>query len=49
MITKDNVAISIDAAVYYKVVNSRYASYRVANVIQAVSELTYAILKNSAG
>lgn len=49
IITKDNVSISIDASVYYKVINSRYAHYRVQNFNVAIAEVTYAILKNTCG
>jgi regulator of protease activity HflC (stomatin/prohibitin superfamily) len=49
IITKDNVSINIDAAVYYRVVNPRYAYYRVQNFNIAISEVTYAILKNTCG
>lgn len=49
IITKDNVSINIDAAVYFRVVNPRYAYYRVQNFNVAISEVTYAILKNTCG
>jgi hypothetical protein len=49
VITKDNVSINIDTAVYYKVVNPRFAYYRVQNFSLAIAEVTYAILKNTCG
>jgi SPFH domain / Band 7 family len=49
IITKDNVSINIDAAVYFRVVNPRYAYYRVQNFNIAIAEVTYAILKNTCG
>lgn len=49
IITKDNVSINIDASVYYRVVNARYAFYRVQNISVAIAEVTYAILKNTCG
>jgi erythrocyte band 7 integral membrane protein len=49
IITKDNVSINIDASVYYRVSNARYAYYRVQNFSQAIAEVTYAILKNTCG
>ena len=49
IITKDNVSINIDAAVYYRVVNARYTYYRVQNLNAAIAEVTYAILKNTCG
>jgi len=32
ILTKDNVSILIDASVYYRIVNARYATYRVVNI-----------------
>lgn len=49
IITKDNVSINIDASVYYRVVNTRYAYYRIQNVSVAIAQVTYAILKNTCG
>ena len=49
IITKDNVSINIDASVYYRVINARYAFYRVQNISAAIAEVTYAILKNTCG
>lgn len=49
IITKDNVSINIDASVYYRVINARYAYYRVQNINAAIAEVTYAILKNTCG
>ena len=37
VITKDNVMISIDASVYYKITNSKFAYYRVQNYRAAVA------------
>jgi regulator of protease activity HflC (stomatin/prohibitin superfamily) len=49
IITKDNVSLNIDASVYYRVINARYAFYRVQNFNVAIAEVTYAILKNTCG
>lgn len=43
------MSINIDASVYYRVVNARYAYYRVQNISAAIAEVTYAILKNTCG
>ena len=43
------MSINIDASVYYRVVLSRYAHYRVENANSAIAEVTYAILKNTCG
>lgn len=37
MLTKDNVSINVDAAVYYRVINSRFAVYRNNNVVRSVT------------
>lgn len=29
MLTKDNVSINVDASVYYRIINPRYAIYRI--------------------
>lgn len=49
IITKDNVSINIDASVYYRVINTRYAYYRIQNISVAIAQVTYAILKNTCG
>ncbi|CAK91706.1 unnamed protein product (macronuclear) [Paramecium tetraurelia] len=49
VMTKDNVTISIDASVYYRIKTSRFAVYRVENYDQAVRQITYAVLKNTVG
>ena len=49
IITKDNVSINIDASVYYRIVNTRYAHYRVQNLAMSIAEVTYGILKNTCG
>lgn len=41
--------INIDCSVYYRVINSRFAHYRVKDFRQAIEEMTYAILKNTCG
>jgi erythrocyte band 7 integral membrane protein len=49
VISKDNVMISIDASVYYRITNPRYRYYRVQNYKSAIAEVTYAVLKNICG
>lgn len=39
----------MDAAVYYRVVNPRFAYYRIQNYEAAIAEITFSILKNTAG
>ncbi|KRX09906.1 hypothetical protein PPERSA_05298 [Pseudocohnilembus persalinus] len=49
MLTKDNVSINVDASVYYRIINPRYAIYRINDFQTAVTELTYSLLKNTCG
>lgn len=49
MLTKDNVSIDVDAAVYFRITNSRYAIYRINDHVKAVQQLTYSLLKNTCG
>lgn len=48
-ITKDNIEVNIDAAVYYNIREPRIAFYSVADLPKAVSELTYATLRSVCG
>lgn len=49
IMTKDNVTIQIDASVYYIVRKPQFSQYRIENVTEAVSQVTYAVLKNAVG
>ena len=49
ILTKDNISITIDASVYYKVVDSKKATYRVKNIREAVQFLTFSSLRNTCG
>ncbi|EGR26930.1 spfh domain band 7 family protein [Ichthyophthirius multifiliis] len=49
ILTKDNVIVAIDAAVYYRIVEPRLSTFRVENIVLAISQLTYSILKNTCG
>jgi erythrocyte band 7 integral membrane protein len=49
ILTKDNITISVDACVYYTIIEPCYAVYRLENVKQAVSQMTHSTLKNTAG
>lgn len=48
-ITKDNIEVNIDAAVYYHIREPRTAFYSVENLPRSVSELTYATLRSVCG
>src|SRR3954452_12252621 len=49
VITEDNVTIGIDTVVYYQVTDSVKATYEVANVLQAMEQLTITTLRNVVG
>lgn len=49
LLTKDNISLSMDASVYYKIIDARKATYRVKNVRNAVEFLTYATLRYICG
>lgn len=48
-LTRDNISVSIDASVYFKITNARRAIYSVSNVSEAVRYLTFATLRNVVG
>jgi regulator of protease activity HflC (stomatin/prohibitin superfamily) len=41
--------LQIDACVYYTVTDPRLMVYRIQDIRESVSNITYAILKNTAG
>lgn len=49
ILTKDNISITIDASVYFRVVDSMKATYRVKNIRDAVQYLTFSSLRNTCG
>lgn len=49
IMTYDNICLKVSTTVYYQVINSRYAYFRVQDYHQAVEQITYAILKNTFG
>jgi len=49
VITQDNVTIGIDTVVYYQVTDAVKATYEVANVLQAMEQLTVTTLRNVVG
>jgi len=49
VITQDNVTIGIDTVVYYQVTDAVKATYEVANVLQAMEQLTITTLRNVVG
>ncbi len=49
VITSDNVGVSIDTVVYYRVTDARAATYEIAQPIQAIEQLTVTTLRNLIG
>lgn len=49
MITKDNVTISINALLYFQVINPKSAVYEIQNLPEAIEKLTQTTLRNLVG
>ena len=49
VITKDNVTISINALLYFQIVDSRSAVYEITNLVDAIEKLTQTTLRNLVG
>ena len=49
VITSDNLVVSIDSVIYYQVTDPMYATYEIANFIQAIEQLTVTTLCNVIG
>src|SRR5215470_17086923 len=49
VITSDNLVVSIDTILYYKVIDPVRATYEIANFIQAIEQLTVTTLRNVIG
>ncbi|WP_326553069.1 SPFH domain-containing protein [Micromonospora sp. NBC_01813] len=49
VITSDNLVVSIDTVLYFKVVEPRAATYEIANFLQAIEQLTVTTLRNVIG
>lgn len=49
ILTKDNINVSVDACVYYTITEAPYATFRLESIRNCVAQMTYAILKNTAG
>ena len=47
--TKDNILVSIDATVYYRIVIPRRSVFYINDLHQAVTQLTLATIKSIAG
>lgn len=49
VITKDNVTISINALLYFQIVDSKSAVYQITNLVDAIEKLTQTTLRNLVG
>ena len=49
VITKDNVTISINALLYFQIVDSKSAVYEITNLVDAIEKLTQTTLRNLVG
>lgn len=49
ILTKDNITVNIDTCVYYRIIDPRVATYRIANIVMSVAEVTYATLRTICG
>lgn len=49
VLTKDNLSLMLDTSVYFRIIDSRKATYQVKNINDAVSNLTFATLRNTCG
>ena len=49
VITSDNLVVSIDSVLYFKVVDPVRATYEIANFLQAIEQLTVTTLRNVIG
>src|SRR5690349_21856776 len=49
VITSDNLVVSIDTVLYFKVVHPVQATYEIANFLQAIEQLTVTTLRNVIG
>jgi regulator of protease activity HflC (stomatin/prohibitin superfamily) len=49
VITSDNLVVSIDTVLYFKVVDSVRATYEISNFLQAIEQLTVTTLRNVIG
>lgn len=48
-LTKDNLCLILDTSVYFRIIDSRKATYQVKDIKEAVANLTFATLRNSCG
>lgn len=44
ILSKDNITVNIDTIVYYRVVEVFKSAYRVKMIVEAIKEITYAVI-----
>ena len=49
VITKDNVSISINALIYFQIMDAKSAVYRIQNLPEAIEKLTLTTMRNVIG
>ncbi|MDP9799953.1 regulator of protease activity HflC (stomatin/prohibitin superfamily) [Arcanobacterium wilhelmae] len=49
VITSDNIVVSIDTVIYYQVTQPQWATYEIANPLQAIEQLAVTTLRNIIG
>ena len=49
VITKDNISVSVNAVVYYKIINSEKAILEIENFYYAISQLSQTTMRNAIG
>src|SRR5580765_2613009 len=49
VITEDNLVVSIDTVIYFRVTDAKAATYEIANYIQGIEQLTVTTLRNVIG
>lgn len=49
VLTKDNVVVTIDATVYFRIKDAKTAIFRIERYQEAIEQLTYSVLKNICG
>lgn len=49
VLTKDNVVVTIDATVYFRIKDAKVAIFRIERYQEAIEQLTYSVLKNICG
>ena len=42
--SKDNITVNIDTIVYYRIVDVCRSAYRVKKIVEAVKEITFAVI-----